>query len=112
MRRLGVLLPILLALSACPAEDLPSVVKRIRKTVPTVTEMSEKDARNVLQEAGFKVETRAPECPDEGSGARKVTEQNPAGGTPAPQGSTVTLFVECLPGPGYYPDLAPVDEGY
>jgi serine/threonine-protein kinase len=59
--------------------------------VPTVEGQDVADARNALVEAGFKVNIVNRE--DNNEPANRVLDQNPAGGTKAAEGATVTLTV-------------------
>jgi serine/threonine-protein kinase len=58
-------------------------------TVPNVVGRSEKDARDELKDAGFKVKVNKPL----GFVIFGVNSQDPQGGTQAPRGSTVTITV-------------------
>ncbi|MGB2953503.1 MAG: PASTA domain-containing protein, partial [Gaiellaceae bacterium] len=60
--------------------------------VPDVTGQTEGDAKTLLQQQGFKVKTVHQATSDPGSNG-VVLNQNPSGGSNAPQGSTVTIFV-------------------
>ena len=61
-------------------------------TVPDVTSRSEEDAQSALEQAGFEVVVQDEETTDPNSDGI-VLNQDPPGGTVAPQGSVVTIFV-------------------
>lgn len=63
-----------------------------RRTVPDVTGLDEQTAASTLRQAGFRVETISTptDNPDEDG---VVIDQQPGGGTRAPRGSTITIFV-------------------
>jgi penicillin-binding protein 1A len=64
-------------------------------TVPDVIGMTEAEARDVLKDAGFKVDIQEEDGPGRGPNRRgKVWAQDPEGGSEAEAGSTVTIFVE------------------
>jgi beta-lactam-binding protein with PASTA domain/predicted Ser/Thr protein kinase len=71
--------------------------------VPTVTGRPIEEARSDLVSAGFQVETTDQETLDEEPGT--VLSQDPAGGTEAEEGSTVTLTVARAPEEGEVPDV-------
>lgn len=63
-----------------------------RRAVPDVVGMDEQAARQTLQQAGFRVEViREPAADPSEEGL--VVDQQPAGGTRAPRGATVTIYV-------------------
>jgi len=68
-------------------------------SVPDVTNQDEQSARSTLQSAGFKVSVQQQEVGDPASNGI-VLDQNPAGGTKAPKGSTVTITVGHFTPPG------------
>jgi beta-lactam-binding protein with PASTA domain/predicted Ser/Thr protein kinase len=70
-----------------------------QSTVPDVTNQDEQSARSTLQSAGFKVTVVQQEVTDPASNGI-VLDQNPAGGTKADQGSTVTITVGHFTPPG------------
>ncbi|XTZ13514.1 Stk1 family PASTA domain-containing Ser/Thr kinase [Micromonospora echinospora] len=62
------------------------------RQVPNVVGESEEDAREELEDAGYRVSVRnGPEVPEDEAG--KVTGQNPRGGTSLARGQTVTITV-------------------
>lgn len=65
---------------------------RAQRAVPDVTSEDETSATQRLRAAGFTVET-VDQVTDDGSADAVVLSQDPAGGTRAPRGSTVTIFV-------------------
>jgi serine/threonine-protein kinase len=65
---------------------------RPQRAVPDVTDQDEATATEQLQSAGFKVETVDEETADP-SADGVVTDQDPPGGTRAPNGSVVTIYV-------------------
>jgi beta-lactam-binding protein with PASTA domain len=66
--------------------------QQARRSVPDVTGLDEATATETLRQAGFRVETISTptDNPDEDG---VVLDQQPGGGTRAPRGSTVTIFV-------------------
>lgn len=63
-----------------------------RRAVPDVVGMDEQAARDALREAGFRVEViREPATDPSEEGL--VVDQQPAGGTRAPRGATITIYV-------------------
>ena len=71
--------------------------------VPTVKGLSEQDARKRLDKAGFEVEIRAQESPEDDTG--KVLEQSVASGEEARKGSKIVLTVGAGPEVAKVPDL-------
>jgi serine/threonine-protein kinase len=61
--------------------------------VPEVRNLTESDARNALQAAGFQQSVSYLDVPFDSSQAGKVVTQSPVAGTPSPKGSTVTITV-------------------
>ena len=59
-------------------------------TVPTVIGETQADATEILEEAGFEVQSSTFESCNE---PRRVAEQNPRAGTEADEGSTVEIFI-------------------
>ena len=59
--------------------------------IPNVVGLMQPQAKNTIRNAGFKVETI--ENPNTTEPAGTVLSQSPQGGTPADQGTTVTLVV-------------------
>lgn len=73
-------------------------------TVPTVTGMAEADAVAALDTAGFEYSRQAEPSADVPEGT--VTRSDPAGGTEAEEGSTVTFWVSTGPNAVTVPDVA------
>jgi serine/threonine-protein kinase len=71
--------------------------------VPSVVGQNEDDARSTLQDAGFKVSITRKESDSEDPGT--VLDQDPAGGSNAPKGGTVTLTVAKAPAEVEVPDM-------
>src|SRR4029450_3950611 len=71
--------------------------------VPLVVGQQEADARNVLIQAGFQVQSR--DQNDEEKPVGEVLSQDPAGNTKAPKGSTITLTVSSGPADRNIPDV-------
>jgi eukaryotic-like serine/threonine-protein kinase len=73
--------------------------------VPAVEDLTEREARELLSEAGFEAEVRPREGPEEDAG--QVLEQSPPGGRRAREGSGVVLTVGEEPPPqtARVPDL-------
>jgi eukaryotic-like serine/threonine-protein kinase len=71
--------------------------------VPAVKGLSEQKARKRLDKAGFEVEIRAQESPEEDTG--KVLEQSVAGGKEVEEGSKISLSVGEGPEVAKVPDL-------
>jgi eukaryotic-like serine/threonine-protein kinase len=68
--------------------------------VPMIVGMTESEARDALQAAGFLVAKNDVDVPYNSSQAGTVVNQNPPAGTPAPKGSTVSITVgKALPPP-------------
>jgi eukaryotic-like serine/threonine-protein kinase len=68
--------------------------------VPMIVGMTESEARDALQAAGFLVAKSDVDVPFNSSQAGTVVNQNPPAGTPAPKGSTVSITVgKALPPP-------------
>ncbi len=61
--------------------------------VPMVIGLSESDARQALQEAGFLTAKSDIDVPFGSSQAGKVVNQNPTAGSPAPKGATISITV-------------------
>ncbi|MDO5628242.1 MAG: Stk1 family PASTA domain-containing Ser/Thr kinase [Mobilicoccus sp.] len=72
------------------------------RTVPTVVDRTEEEARATLTEAGFEVATQPVEHQSQPG---TVVDQNPRGQTTQPVGSTITLSVSSGPGSVTIPDL-------
>jgi beta-lactam-binding protein with PASTA domain/tRNA A-37 threonylcarbamoyl transferase component Bud32 len=73
-------------------------------TVPTVAGMAEADAVAALDTAGFEYSRQAEPSADVAEGT--VTRSDPAGGTEAEEGSTVTFWVSTGPNAVSVPDVA------
>jgi hypothetical protein len=71
--------------------------------VPSVKDLGEQEARNRLDKAGFQVEVRSRESPEEDAG--RVLEQSVAGGNQARVGSKIMLTVGEGPQVVRVPDL-------
>ncbi|HEU4975126.1 MAG TPA: Stk1 family PASTA domain-containing Ser/Thr kinase [Baekduia sp.] len=71
--------------------------------IPSVTGLSEEDARSALETLGFQVATTEQE--DEDAEPGTVLEQDPAARTKLPKGSKVTLTVAKEPAPVDVPDV-------
>jgi beta-lactam-binding protein with PASTA domain/predicted Ser/Thr protein kinase len=67
--------------------------------VPSVTEKTEETARSELSTAGFQVEVVEQPLPPGDADDGRVLAQDPAGGTRATRGSTVTITVGRAPAP-------------
>ena len=73
-----------------------------------VTGLSESEARDQLQAAGFLASKSDVDVPFGASQAGKVVSQSPTPGTPAAKGSTVSIIVgKELPPPATTTTLAP-----
>ncbi len=73
-------------------------------TVPTVTGQAEADATTALTGAGFEVDRQAEASADVPEGS--VTRTDPAGGTEAEDGSSVTMWVSTGPNAVTVPDVS------
>ena len=62
------------------------------KPVPNVVGQDEDEARQTLEDDGFKVKTKQQET-DDPTLENTVLDQNPSGGVRAEPGSTVTIYV-------------------
>jgi beta-lactam-binding protein with PASTA domain len=71
--------------------------------VPSVVGQNEDDARNTLQDAGFKVSVTRKESQDQDPGT--VLAQSPVGGTDAAKGGTVSLTIAKAPAEVAVPDM-------
>jgi len=71
--------------------------------VPAVEGRTEREARDLLSEAGFEAEVRPRESPEEDAG--RVLEQSPPGGERAREGSEIVLTVGEEPQTARVPDL-------
>jgi serine/threonine-protein kinase len=71
--------------------------------VPSVVGQNEDDARNTLQDAGFKVSVTRKESQDHDPGT--VLAQSPVGGTDAAKGGTVSLTIAKAPAEVAVPDM-------
>jgi eukaryotic-like serine/threonine-protein kinase len=85
-----------------------TVVLRVSKgqataTVPSVIGQSESSATDILQAAGFKVQSVQSPCDSQPSGL--VCAQSPDGGTEATKGSTVTITVSTGPSSTTVPNV-------
>ncbi|MBW0254174.1 Stk1 family PASTA domain-containing Ser/Thr kinase [Cellulomonas sp. PS-H5] len=72
--------------------------------VPTVTGQAEADATTALTDAGFEVDRQAEASADVPEGS--VTRTDPAGGTEAEDGSSVTMWVSTGPNAVTVPDVS------
>jgi len=79
------------------------------KAVPNVVGKSEDEARQILEDAGFKVDS----LPDTASTDPKgtVTKQSPQAGTPQNAGSTITILVSTYEPPVITPTPTPTPTG-
>jgi len=82
-------------------ERAPAGPKRVE--VPSVKDLGEREARERLDRAGFQVEVRSRESPEQETG--KVMEQSVAGGDEAREGSKILLTVGSGPQVARVPDL-------
>jgi serine/threonine-protein kinase len=91
-----------IAQSAAPGKSVPKGSKvrlavslgpsATTTAVPDVVGQDQQTATSMLQDAGFRVQVITVPPPDPSQSGRVVDEQ-PAGGTRAPDGSTVTIYV-------------------
>src|SRR5690348_7649433 len=79
------------------------------KEVPNVVGKTEQQATQILQDAGFKVDS----LPDSASTDPKgtVTKQSPQAGTPQNAGSTITILVSTYEPPVITPTPTPTPTG-
>jgi 1A family penicillin-binding protein len=73
-----------------------------KNTVPNVVGDFWEDAKNTLENAGFSVKVKQ-ECTLDSDQEGEVLSQDPAGGTKAKEGSTVTIWVGKVPEPPVCP---------
>jgi eukaryotic-like serine/threonine-protein kinase len=83
------------------AGQKPSVPKEVK--VPDVVGLTKQEARERLADAGFEVEVRRQESPEEDAG--RVLEQSVPGGKQAEEGSKILLTVGETPEVAKVPDL-------
>lgn len=76
---------------------------REKVAVPNVVGQDREDARALLEQAGFVVETQQQEDPDQDAGT--VLSQDPAAGTELAQGETVTITVAKEPESAVVPNV-------
>ena len=106
---LGLLLVLLFAGLAVLAKNLGVGDKKTQATVPRVLDLTEPDARALLEGQGFSVTTKQEAVPDKDEG--KVVRQDPDAGTKLDKGGAVTIVVNSGQPPVAVPDLVGLKEG-